>query len=275
MLHLSYLAYVGRIIDEPPGKGRAMRHILVVDPSRSFTRYVEVVVTRLGYRCLSAGSGGDGLQILKSRMPDMILCETALPDMTGGELLERIRSSQRTKHIPVIALTTDSQTIKMAGREASVFDEVLLKPITVRDLFETVQVHIHSNTRRKNLRAPMSIVITCKDGTEHRSHITMSIGEGGMFVETETPREIGRIIDIDLPLPGLEESVAVQGEIIYSVGSERPHHPPGMGVKFINMDEETRMLLCSYMENYLEGMYPGTGRRSLIGLTEQGDAASA
>lgn len=251
-----------------------MRHVLIVDPSRSFTRYVEVVVTRLGYRCLSAGSGGDGLQILKSRMPDIVLCETALPDMTGSELFKKIRSGQRTKHIPVIALTTDSEALGIVNSERAAFDEILLKPITVRDLFETLQVHIHSNTRRKNLRAPMAIVITCKDGTEHRSHITMSIGEGGMFVESETPREPGTIVDVDLPLPGLEESIAVQGEIIYTVGSERPHHPPGMGIKFINMVEETRLLLCSYMENYLEGMCPGTGQKSLIGLAGESNAVS-
>lgn len=233
-----------------------MKKILIVDPSRSFARYVQVVATRLGYQCLSATSAREGLKVLKVRIVDLVLCEAALRDMSGTELCRKIRGKRRNRNVPVVAVTVDGSIMDDARNGRSVFNDIVLKPASVRELYHMLQVHLHVYSRRKHIRAPMALVATLRDGLEYRSHLTMNIGEGGMYIETEEPYEIGKVLDIHLPLPGLKEALMVQGEVLYSVDRDRPDHPPGMGLKFIDVDKENRSLLCLYMENYLAGNIP-------------------
>ena len=232
------------------------KHILIIDSSASFTKYIEVVLMRLGYSSMTARSARDGLQILKGRIPDLIITEAVLPDMNGLELCTRIKSSPRTKKIPLLVVTVDSRLNERIKGNTKPFNESLTKPVSVKDLFDALQKHLPYKNGRKNLRAPIAARVLCKDGTHYRSYVTMSIGEGGMFIETEKPRPLGEVIQPQLLLPGLIDPLPLTGEVIYSVEVERENHPQGMGIKFLEMEPVTKTILSNYIQSYLSDSLP-------------------
>ena len=232
------------------------KHILVVDSSQSFTKYVEVVLDRLGYTSMTAKSARDGLQILKGRVPDLIITEAVLPDMNGVEFCRKIKSKPRTRRIPVLVVTVDSRFNERIEHGEKLFTESLNKPVSVRDLFDALQRHLPFKNGRKNLRAPIAGRVICRDGTHYRSYITLTIGEGGMFIETDKPRKVGEIIEPQLLLPGLVEPLPLKGKVVYSVQEEREKHPQGMGIKFLDMDPQTTTILSNYIQSYLSDNLP-------------------
>ncbi|MDT8367527.1 MAG: response regulator [bacterium] len=232
------------------------KFILIIDSSQSFTKYVEVVLMRLGHSSMTARSARDGLQILKGRVPDLIITEAVLPDMNGAELCSRIKNTPRTRKIPILVVTVDNRFSERIEGRTRPFNESLTKPVSVRDLFDALQRHLPYKNGRRNLRAPIAARVCCRDGTHYRSYVTMSIGEGGMFVETDRPRPLGEVIEPLLLLPGLVDALPVKGTVSYSVEREREKHPQGMGIKFMDMDPQTRAILSNYIQSYLSDCLP-------------------
>jgi len=232
------------------------KHILIVDSSQSFTKYIEVVLKRLGYSSMTARSARDGLQILKGRVPDLIITEAVLPDMNGVEFCRKIKSRPRTRRIPVLIVTVDCRFSERIDHEENLFTESLTKPVSVRDLFDALQRHLVHKNGRKNMRAPISARVICNDGNHYRSHITLSIGEGGMFIESDKPKAVGEIIEPQLLLPGLVDPLPLKGKVVYSVEEDREKHPQGMGIKFLDMDLQTKTILSNYIQSYLSDSLP-------------------
>ena len=171
------------------------KHILIVDSSQSFTKYIEVVLMRLGYSSMTARSARDGLQILKGRIPDLIITEAVLPDMNGIDFCRMIQSIPRTRRIPILVITVDSRLSERFQGDEKPYSESMTKPVAVRELFEALQRHLVKSNNRKKMRAPIAARVCCRDGTHYRSYITLSIGEGGMFIESDKPRAAGETIE--------------------------------------------------------------------------------
>lgn len=92
-----------------------------------------VLITRLlgkaGYQTIQATNGSQGFEMALSQRPDFIILDIQLPDIDGTEVLRRIRNSEITRTIPVIAMTSyamagDRERLLNAG-----CDEYIEKPI--------------------------------------------------------------------------------------------------------------------------------------------------
>lgn len=75
----------------------------------------------------------------KNNYPDIILLDINLPLLNGHEVLYQIKNNEKTKHIPVIILTTSSASVdinKTYGNHANCF---ITKPTDINDFFETIK----------------------------------------------------------------------------------------------------------------------------------------
>ncbi len=80
--------------------------ILVVEDEAPLAEMMQETLVDEGYKVITAGNGIEGLEKLQSFEPDLIICDRAMPAMTGYELLERIRGVfPQYKHVPFIFLT--------------------------------------------------------------------------------------------------------------------------------------------------------------------------
>lgn len=85
--------------------------VLIVDDSSVMRKIVERSLRQAGVESLvvfEAGSGVDGLEILKARKVDLILSDINMPSMDGLEFVRQLRNGQLAVGVPVVMITTES-----------------------------------------------------------------------------------------------------------------------------------------------------------------------
>ena len=88
---------------------------------------------------LEAMDATEGIRLAVEQVPDLILMDIALPDISGIEAFQRIRAMRALQHIPIIALTASAM---LQDREAILsygFDAFIAKPIIAKDFYERIQ----------------------------------------------------------------------------------------------------------------------------------------
>jgi len=82
-----------------------MTTILIVEDNEMNRDMLSRRLERKGFNVLIAVDGEKGLEVARTSMPDLILMDMSLPVVDGWEATRRLKSDDRLKHIPVIALT--------------------------------------------------------------------------------------------------------------------------------------------------------------------------
>ena len=112
--------------------------VLIVEDNDMNKVLVREILTLNGYETLEAKSGLEALKILRDHTPDVILMDIQLPEMDGITATRIIKSEEKNRGIPVLALTASA----MKGDEENIlskgFDGYVAKPIEVKKLVETV-----------------------------------------------------------------------------------------------------------------------------------------
>jgi CheY-like chemotaxis protein len=90
---------------EPLKMNSKQAHILVVDDGEDLREMFACYLTRKGFRVSMARDGKEGLEKAFGLMPDLVLLDLWLPEISGWEVLHRLKSDARTQHIPVLILT--------------------------------------------------------------------------------------------------------------------------------------------------------------------------
>lgn len=86
-----------------------MRTILLVEDSKPVRNANERILSKAGYQVLVADDGEEAVHTAQQSIPDVILLDLMLPKMGGQEVLQVLKRSPATAHIPVIVLTSLSQ----------------------------------------------------------------------------------------------------------------------------------------------------------------------
>lgn len=82
-----------------------MKKALIIDDSPFITQMFSLRLHDEGFQTLIAGNGEDGIKMAKTELPDIILLDLAMPNMTGWDVLRELKRLEATKHIPVLILT--------------------------------------------------------------------------------------------------------------------------------------------------------------------------
>lgn len=122
--------------------------ILIVDDERDLLRTLAYNLEREGFQVATAESGKAALE-LASDVPDLIILDLMLPDISGFEVCRRLRQSDKTRGIPVVMLTAKGEEIdRVVGFEVGA-DDYVVKPFSVRELL----LRIKAVLRRTQLEA--------------------------------------------------------------------------------------------------------------------------
>ena len=114
-------------VEQPAVSGISV--LLVEDDSdlRSFLKNI----LKTTYRVLEAENGKDGMEIAKHHIPDLIISDIMMPEMTGIELLQQIKICNNTSHIPMVLLTARTAIeSKLESLEYGA-DDYITKPFSV------------------------------------------------------------------------------------------------------------------------------------------------
>ncbi len=107
--------------------------LLVVEDSPDLVEYLSAILEE-EYHLEVASNGREGLQKAMEYIPDIILSDVMMPEMDGIAMLDKIKTDQRTSHIPVIMLTAKADIAsKLVGLERGA-DDYLAKPFNEEEL---------------------------------------------------------------------------------------------------------------------------------------------
>ncbi len=110
--------------------------VLLVDDYED-SRYIYVhALSTAGFRVEEAEDGQQGLDKAFETHPDLIVMDLSLPVLDGWEAIRRLRQDERTRHLPIVALTGHAD---LDGEDNPGFDSLLVKPCSPDTLTERVR----------------------------------------------------------------------------------------------------------------------------------------
>jgi two-component system, chemotaxis family, chemotaxis protein CheY len=120
---------------------------LIVDDSSVMRKIVERALRQAGLSALvvhEAGSGTEGLDVLKAKQVDLILSDINMPSMDGLEFVRQIRAQNLAPGVPVVMITTESseEHVKQAIQAGA--RGYIRKPFTAEQVKERVLPLVHA-----------------------------------------------------------------------------------------------------------------------------------
>jgi DNA-binding response OmpR family regulator len=111
--------------------------ILLVEDHGDTARILRRLLQKAGCRVAHAGDVATALQLADSQSFDLILSDLGLPDRSGVELMQELRSQGRST--PAIAISGYGMEDDVRRSRQAGFDDHLTKPVNVRHLFNTIE----------------------------------------------------------------------------------------------------------------------------------------
>jgi signal transduction histidine kinase len=116
-----------------------MSKILVIEDEASLREDIADILGLEGYHVQTAPDGSEGVKIAQVELPDLIICDVAMPEMDGYQVLLNLRSNPETVGTPFIFLTARADRNFMRHGMELGADDYLTKPFTHAELFAAIR----------------------------------------------------------------------------------------------------------------------------------------
>lgn len=127
--------------------------ILVVDDAPENLKLLLGILTESGCRVRVADGGQAALDSVAASLPDLILLDIKMPGLDGFEVCRRLKTKDRTRHIPVIFVSAmEDVTDKLKGFELGGADYIT-KPFEAREVLVRVETHLALYQTEEKLKA--------------------------------------------------------------------------------------------------------------------------
>src|SRR5919197_3292693 len=120
------------------------RTILIVEDDVALRKAMREMLTLMGYRTVEAGSGARARNELAAHVPDLVCLDIALPESSGIELCEYIRSSPAHHNVRVLMMSDRVRPDDRAMAFESGADDYLPKPFSREGLHSRIQALLQS-----------------------------------------------------------------------------------------------------------------------------------
>ncbi len=115
-------------------------HVLIVDDSYTSRRIVRQMLERMGIEQFSeAENGREAIELIEREFFDLIVTDYNMPEMDGEQLSQFIRNKSNQQSVPVLMVTSETDSNRLAGIAQSGVSAVFDKPFTIDTLRETIQ----------------------------------------------------------------------------------------------------------------------------------------
>lgn len=119
-----------------------MKKVLIVEDNELNMKLFEDLLSAHGYETFKTRDGRQVLDIARQCLPDMILMDIQLPEVSGLDVTKWLKADPELKHIPVIAVTAfamkgDEEKILQGGCEG-----YISKPISISEFIRVVEKHL-------------------------------------------------------------------------------------------------------------------------------------
>jgi CheY-like chemotaxis protein len=121
--------------------------ILVIEDNAANMELMTYLLNAFGHATLGARDGEEGVQAALRHIPDLILCDLALPKLDGYGVARRLRAEQSLTAVPLIAVTASAMVGDRDNVIASGFHGYISKPITPETFVSEVESYLNGISR--------------------------------------------------------------------------------------------------------------------------------
>jgi two-component system cell cycle response regulator DivK len=115
------------------------KRILIVEDNEIDVRLLKDILEMRGYDTLQTGDGLEAINLAFANLPDLILMDIQLPEMSGLEVTRRLRGDERSRRIPIVAVTAFAMGWHEREALDSGCDAYVSKPISMLGFLRTVE----------------------------------------------------------------------------------------------------------------------------------------
>jgi chemosensory pili system protein ChpA (sensor histidine kinase/response regulator) len=129
------------LVPHLPGRGApevAAPIVMVVDDSLTVRKITSRLLEREGYQVVTAKDGVDALQLMREQLPAVMLVDIEMPRMDGFDLTRHVRADAKTKHIPIIMISSRTAEKHRSQAAALGVNAFLGKPYHEAELLQQI-----------------------------------------------------------------------------------------------------------------------------------------
>ena len=116
-----------------------MSSILIVDDEKDIRELITFTLRYAGHIVTATTNGEEAYQASQSALHDLILLDVRMPRMNGYEVCEKIKVSEKTKHVPVVFLSAKGQEAEVRTGLLAGAVEYIVKPFAPEQLAEQIR----------------------------------------------------------------------------------------------------------------------------------------
>ncbi|GAA1235664.1 response regulator transcription factor [Prauserella halophila] len=146
-----------------------MAQILLIEDDQSIRTSLALALGRHGHEIREAGTGEDGLRMLASAEPEVVVLDLMLPGMDGFEVCRRIRAKSA---VPIIMLTARGDDFDVVGGLEAGADDYVIKPVQPRVLDARIRAVLRRGTFAEQTQSDRY-----RDLTIDRAALTVTKGD--------------------------------------------------------------------------------------------------
>ena len=120
--------------------------ILIVDDNVKNRKLIRDTLQAKRYQTVEAKTGEEGVRVAGERQPALVLMDIQLPGISGIDALDQLRADPATATIPVIAVSASAVAEDRRRIMAAGFDGFQGKPISMKELLETIRQVLEAST---------------------------------------------------------------------------------------------------------------------------------
>lgn len=117
---------------------------VVIEDERNIASFIETVLSNESYKVLTAATGREGLSLITSRCPDIILLDLGLPDMDGIEIIKEVRTFAKTPIVVISARTQEEEKVTALDFGA---DDYITKPFGTSEMMARIRTALRHSHR--------------------------------------------------------------------------------------------------------------------------------
>ncbi len=112
--------------------------ILIVDDEEDLLKVTLLRLKKTGYEVFGGANGQQALDFVRQIVPDLVILDVYLPVMNGDDVAKILKKDEQLKHIPVILISADVETLAQRARDCDAMG-YLSKPYEAADLIEMIK----------------------------------------------------------------------------------------------------------------------------------------
>lgn len=133
----------------PENLAKGQKHVvLIIDDDAKILQMMKTVLSQEeGLQVITAASGFEAGLTIYTNMPDIILLDFLMPNMSGFEVCRRLKSDEKTKDIPIIAVTALKEQEEIKKMFSAGIADLVSKPFKSEELLKKVKEHLLIETK--------------------------------------------------------------------------------------------------------------------------------